>query len=208
MFLCIMVVSAPAQVKTTQSKAVKPAVTNQVDGKGVRTGFWWITNNERMGEGAYTEFGHYDHGNKTGRWYKMDGENNLISIESYKDDVLNGEVRYFEKGKLTSIGHYRGINHRSLYDTIVVVDPGTGSERQRALLAEKGSLRHGTWRYYDSQTGKLLREEEYQVDNLIYKKEYVTAVSDSVAYLRQLKKMQQAKHIKTRAPKDHSYISY
>jgi len=208
LLFCLLIIGATAQVKTTQSKPVKPAATNKVDSKGVRIGFWWIVNKERMGEDAYTEFGHYDHGSKTGRWYKMDGQNDLISIESYKDDILNGEARYFEKGKLTCIGHYRGINHYSLYDTIVVVDPVNGSEHQRALLAEKGTQRHGSWKYYDPQTGRLLKEEEYQVDNLIYKKEYAAAKIDSTVYFRQLKRMQQAKHTKTRAPKDYSTIKY
>lgn len=194
-----------AQEKTSPNKK---AATNQTDSKGVRIGFWWIVSPARMGEEGYTEFGHYDHGNKTGRWYKMDSENNLVSIESYKDNVLNGESKYFEKGKLTCIGHYRGMRGNNLYDTIVVVDPRTNYEHLTALPTENTTQRHGSWKYYDPQTGKLVREEEYQVDNLIYRKDYPTTNFDSVAYQKYIKKLPHNKRSKSKQSKSYSYTNY
>lgn len=193
-----------AQVKTSP---IKKTSTNLTDSKGVRIGLWWITTPERMGEDGFTEFGHYDNGSKTGRWYKMDGENNLVSIESYKDNVLNGESKYFEKGKLTCIGHYRGINERNKFDTIVVVNPQNGYEFIKALPAENSTQRHGSWKYYDPQTGKLVKEEEYQVDNLIYHKDYIAAGIDSMAYQNYIKKLPHNRRIKTKPSKSLSYLN-
>jgi hypothetical protein len=194
-----------AQVKIT---AQKKAVTNLTDNKGIRIGAWWIVTPERMGEVGYTEFGHYDHGNKTGRWYKMDNENNLTSIESYKSNVLNGESRYFEKGKLTCVGHYRSVISGNIFDTIVVVDPRNNSENITPILAENATQRHGSWKYYDPQTGKLVREEDYQVDNLIYHKDYAVVSTDSIAYQAYLKKLPHNKHSKNNKSKSFSYINY
>jgi antitoxin component YwqK of YwqJK toxin-antitoxin module len=155
---------------------------NQTDSKGNRTGTWWIRAAERMGEPAYSEVGNYDHGHKIGTWYKIDGEGDMVSIENFKNNVLDGEVKYYDRGHLTCIGHYRGLNPSQAYDTIIVTNPATGAEFLKQISTDKGTLRHGMWRYYDAMTGRLIREEEYQVDDLIYKKDFAAIKQDSSYY--------------------------
>ncbi|PZF74219.1 toxin-antitoxin system YwqK family antitoxin [Taibaiella soli] len=159
---------------------------NQTDAKGKRDGMWYIHQPARMGEDSYSEFGSYDHGIKFGKWYKTDNDGELVAIETFKNNVLNGEVKYFDKGHLYCVGHYRGLNPSQKYDTVMVVDPVTGAQSLVSVLAERGSLKHGTWQYYDPLTGRLEKEQEYQVDDLVYSKEFAMASVDSAYYKKKV----------------------
>ena len=142
---------------------------------------WYYEAEALRGEPAYKEFGSYKDDARTGLWYKLDKEDQLMAIENYKKGVLNGEVQYYTKGKLSCIGHYRGLNPDNKLDSVWVTDPVTYTDTMVIVPTERGSLKHGRWRYYDPITGKLTREEEYQVDNLISEKEYeFVSKSDSL----------------------------
>jgi hypothetical protein len=58
----------------------------------------------------------------------------------------------------------------------------------REVLASEQTQRHGMWRFYDETSGKLLREEEYQEDDLIFKQNYISP-KDSVAMQKRAAKM-------------------
>ncbi|MCB0700365.1 MAG: hypothetical protein H6551_04295 [Chitinophagales bacterium] len=163
-------------------KADKPhnVELNKLDNKGKRHGLWMNSEPERMGEPSYTEFGNYEHGDKMGAWYKMDYAYDLVSIENYKFDVLDGEVKYFVKGQLVCLGQYRGLNPDREVDTIMVEDPVSGRQELVAVKSSRGTVRHGLWRYYDEQSGQLKRIEEYQVDDLIYHKDIYITKADSI----------------------------
>lgn len=200
--------NAIAQEANTGAKPVNNI--NQVDAKGKRDGMWYIYQPERMGEDAYSEFGSYDHGIKMGVWYKANNEGDLVAIEGFKNNVLNGEVKYFEKGRLYCIGHYRGLNPAHEFDTVAVIDPVTGVETLRSIPSERGALRHGIWRFYDPVTGRLQREEEYQVDELIFRKEFLLTKEDSLYYKEREKLLphNQSKQYKPSANRQHSYTDY
>jgi hypothetical protein len=190
--LCFIVLCLPrdarAQVRQMADTTHKAPV-NKTDTHGRRTGLWWIVTPARMGEPETTEYGNYDHGRKIGTWYKMGSEGDLVSAENYRNNVLDGEVKYYERGQLSIIGHYRGLNPNYEYDTVVVTDPTTGIERLVSIPTERGTLRHGIWRYYNPETGRLIAEEEYQVDDLIYKKETMLTREDSLYYRMREKKL-------------------
>jgi len=206
--MCLVLLTLGAQAQTRE--AAKPAALNQLDTKGKRNGMWWLSFPERMGEPSYTEFGNYDHGSRIGPWYKMDGEGNVVAIENYKNDKKNGEAKYFEQGHLYCTGSFRGLNPAYAYDTIMVTDPVTGAESLRAVPTDKGTVRHGMWRYYDPQTGRLVREEEYQVDELIYHKEFGLTKADSLYYQQRTQALPHNKGLKYEPPanRKHSYTNY
>lgn len=201
-----MSVGASAQTQD----ATKQQPLNQLDARGQRNGLWWLSRPERMGEPAYTEFGTYDHGDKIGPWYKMDGEGDVTAIENFKGNVLNGEAKYFEQGHLYCTGTFRGLNPQYAYDTIVVTDPVSGAESLVSVPSAKGTVRHGMWRYYDPQTGRLIREEEYQVDELIYKKEFGLTKADSLYYQQRIQALPHNTGTKYEPPatRKHSYTNY
>ncbi len=187
--LCLLALSVQAQ----------PQGGNARDGKGRPHGFWYGQQEARMGEPAYTEFGTYDHGRKTGLWYKLDATGDLAAVERFANNTLNGESKYFEGGKLSTTGTYRGLNPDQEWDTLWVTDPISGYENRVIIATERGSLKHGTWRYYDVQTGRLKREEEYQVDELIGSKNFSLAASDSAYYHKRAAALPHNRHPNAKA---------
>lgn len=165
----------------TQDTAGQPPI-NQFNAAGLRVGWWYFHQPARMGEQAYSEFGAYTAGRRYGPWYTMNGLGLIVAIENYRKDVIDGEAKYFEEGRLSAIGHFRGLNPDTKYDTVDVVEPVTGEISQVVIPSERGSLKHGNWRFYDPASGQLLREEEWQVGNLLSQRSYAqTIVRDSSA---------------------------
>lgn len=157
---------------------------NKTDAKGKAQGQWIVRQPARMGEEAYSEWGTFDHGIRTGVWYRFDGEGEVTAIQRYKLGMLDGEAKYFERGRLVCVGHYRGLNPGRAYDTIYVVDPVTDQEYKRVVSTDLGSVKHGTWQYYDEATGRLVRELEYQVDEVVARQDFAIAAIDSAYYKR------------------------
>ncbi|MDI9319978.1 MAG: hypothetical protein QM530_05815 [Phycisphaerales bacterium] len=152
---------------------------NQYDGNGKAHGLWYTFTAANKGEPAEAVLGTYDHGNKTGVWYVSDGIGNMNSIETFKHNVRDGEAKYFENGQLACVGYYRGLNPKVAFDTVLIMDPITKDEKLVSVPTERGSVRHGRWRFYDGLSGRLIREEEYQIDELIYKVDFPISTADS-----------------------------
>jgi hypothetical protein len=174
-----------AQEKEQASLPSEKTHINQYDEKGKKQGLWLNTTAARMGEPGTNEFGNYDHGKKYGIWYKIDDQGDLVSIETFRNNVLDGEVKYYNMGRLYCIGHYRGLTPTQKYDTIMVMHPITHEEAYKVISTENGTMRHGTWQYFNPQSGQLVREEEYQVDELVYKKDYEVSAARDSAYMKQ-----------------------
>lgn len=209
-YLFLFLAFAPG-ASAQQGSGEEKANVNKTDAKGKPHGWWLNQQPPRMGEVGYSEFGIYNHGRKAGLWYKMDSEGSLLSIETYRNNTLDGEVKYFENGKLVRVGHYRGLNPDRPTDTVIVENPITGQQTLRPVSTDRGSLRHGMWRYYDPETGRLVREEDYQVDELVYKKAFNLSHEDSIYYHHRMSQMPHSKKVKPKLPsgkKKTSYISY
>jgi antitoxin component YwqK of YwqJK toxin-antitoxin module len=162
---------------------------NQHDEMGKPHGLWYTFSPAERGEPTAISFGHYDHGLKTGQWYLSDGTGNLTSIETFRFNVRDGEVKYFENGQLTCVGHYRGLNPKVKTDTVHIEDPLTGEEKWVNVATERGSVKHGRWRFYDELSGRLLKEEQYQIDDLIYSKDFSISPTDSLHYQKRNEKL-------------------
>lgn len=180
-FLLLLVATAATAQQLPDKKKLKEKL-NQYDSKGMKDGLWLNRMPEKKGEGAYNEFGNYHRGEKTGLWYKMSIEGDLMAIENYKRDYYDGQVKYFTNGQLTVVGTYRALNPDVVVDTIIVEEPVTGAQELVAVKADRGTVRHGTWRFYDERTGRLEKVEEYQVDNLIYEEYFPMSKADSLYY--------------------------
>jgi len=183
---------------------------NQTDNKGRKQGMWLNKIPESHGHASYSEIGSYYNDMKTGTWYKVDIAGDLVAIENYKKDFYDGEVKYFVKGQVTCIGLYRGLNPNVEVDTIMVEDPVTGKQELVPVRADRGAVRHGTWRFYNETTGSLEKVEEYQVDNLIYEEYFPLSKADSLYYERRnqnLPHMRKGSANKS-SKKPFSYINY
>ncbi len=158
----------PSKVK----KETNAEDLNQRDAQARKQGVWFTKVAPRMGEPGYMTFGTYKDDQKEGSWYTMDEEGRLVSIEHFLQGILNGEAQYYERGRLACVGHYRGFDPNHKIDSVWVKDPITYLDTLVAIENYHGALKHGLWRYYDVQSGRLIKEEEYQVDDLISKKEF------------------------------------
>ncbi len=184
-FLSILVLFSVVSLQASYAQKVKPpkpSTINKYDNHHKPHGMWVHTNVEKMGEPAFTEFGKYVHGLRYGKWYKIDSEGDIVAIENYRNDVLDGQVELFTDGKLTCRGMYRGLNPSQEYDSVVVEDPVTGEQKLVGVLSEYGTVKHGMWYFYDAESGRLVREEEYQIDVMIHHKDHPYSKSDSLYY--------------------------
>jgi antitoxin component YwqK of YwqJK toxin-antitoxin module len=200
--LCVAF-NASAQVPTPPKSNI-----NKMDAEGKPHGTWMVAEDARMGEEAYIAFGNFEHGRKTGPWYKLTNDRQLLAMENYRDNLLDGEVKYYENGRMICLGHYRSIDASHGIDSIVVTNPVTGAETLQALPKDKSTMRHGIWRFYDAESGRLLREEDYQVDEMVFFREFPMSKEDSVYYSKRNEKLPHKKggYYKPPAAKQTSYI--
>ena len=205
--LLYLAMDATAQIDNKGSSWAN-ANLNKTDGLGKRTGMWVTGQPERMGEEGYTEVGSYDHGNKYGSWYKLDDQGELLATETFRNNVLDGEAKYFEGGFLVATGNYRGLNPNRAVDTFMVENPVTGEQTLRSISTDRRTVKHGLWRFYDAQTGRLLREEDYQVDELVYQKEFPISKEDSLYYVKRNEKMPHSKRSNYYKPPTAKQTSY
>lgn len=155
---------------------------NRIDANGKRDGLWYLSEGGVRGEPSTNTLGSYDHGEKTGTWYVSNERGDMISIENFKHNVRDGEAQYFENGKLSALGHFRGLNPNVPMDTFMLTDVVTGEDKLMIIPTERGSVRHGTWRFYDELSGRLVKEEQYQMDQLIFSHEFRFSAGDSAYY--------------------------
>lgn len=152
---------------------------NKLDNKNRKWGKWLIVNKGGYGEEDFMELGSFDDDVRTGVWksYTMNGT--IISQEFFKQGNKSGEARYYDDGFLFCVGNYLALRSKYDYDTIMVEDPNTGMEKPVILKSDVGSVRHGFWTYYNTPKTDVKKVLEYQVDEVIYEKEYTSAVDST-----------------------------
>ena len=161
---------------------------NKLDSKNVRHGRWLIEQEARYEEPGTMEVGNYDAGLKIGKWQKYTNKGILLSEEFYKRGLKDGEARYYEDNYLICVGNYLALNAKKFYDTVMVEDAITNELKPVRIKTDVGSIKHGTWTFYEPQTKKINRVIEYQADEIIYDKSYNTlSNADSVALLKKMK---------------------
>lgn len=159
---------------------------NKVDDQNRKLGQWMISVPELRGEEGYVEYGTYKDDKKINTWHRFTTTGRPILVENYKKGKLDGEVKYYDEGKLFCVGNYLALKDGSTYDTIMVEDPVTNLETPIVVRCDVGSVRHGLWTYYDIETGSISKIVEYHVDQIIYEKTYLNA-KDSVDMKRKWK---------------------
>ncbi len=64
----------------------------------------------------------------------------------------------------------------------MVEDPVTNIESPVVIKSDVGSIRHGLWTFYDIETSRISKIVEYQADEVVYEKEFLT--EKDTAYLK------------------------
>lgn len=165
-----------AQYKSFAINA-KGDTINAIKQNGQKTGKWVIEMPELRGEPGYVEEGVYQKGVKDGYWRKYSIEGDLIGVEQYKLGGKDGLQQYFTfLGALEREENWRGYNPEDPYDTIAVYGTGSGEIIDYKIVkAEPYSVKQGEWKYYDVQSGRLLKTEIWE-RNVLQKPNAVQSV--------------------------------
>jgi antitoxin component YwqK of YwqJK toxin-antitoxin module len=153
---------AIAQYKSFQLTKAGDTI-NRVDQKGFKQGKWVIVVPEFKGEEGYREEGSYKDDKREGEWRRYNNLKNVIAIENYMYGGLDGTSQYFDRlGNLIREENWKGYNPEAPYDTIAVYGEGNDEIKEfKIVKAEQYSVKHGTWKFYEGSTGKLLSTEKY-----------------------------------------------
>lgn len=160
---------------------------NRTNEKSERIGFWRIFHEGRYGNDPYYELGKYVENKKNGVWQEFSKNGLLLEQINYFNGFKNGEAKFYDQGRLVCIGHYKALRTDVAYDTIQVEDPITNAFTEKIIPTSLGSVRHGFWVYYKPPFNEIKRIEEWQVDDLIYEKDYVSK-TDSVYIQKRLER--------------------
>jgi len=157
---------------------VKGDTLNRVDQNNLKQGRW-VTHVESLrGEPGYEEEGIYKDGKKEGVWRTYNLMGDLLSTENYKWGYKNGSCSYYNLYGLLREESWKAIDPKNPYDTIDVPDLYTDAVYKRVVKVEGFTVKHGTWNYYDPQTGAIVKSEEYVLDKLVDPKKKNTALAN------------------------------
>ena len=162
------VLNAAAQYKSFKIGA-KGDTINKIDKKGFKQGKYVLRTEELRGEPGFEEEGMYKNNTKEGIWRRYNLMGDPIGFETYLHGGKDGFQQYYSAlGELLREENWRGYNPDAPFDTIAIY--GTGSNEivdYKILKAEQYSIKQGPWRFYEPVTGRLLKTEEWDRNNLI-----------------------------------------
>ncbi|MEP7279319.1 MAG: hypothetical protein ABI813_11795 [Bacteroidota bacterium] len=161
LFICFLgctVASAQLKVYTI---GVKGDTLNGVDKTGKKQGKWVLRHDEVRGEPGFVEEGVYKNDHREGSWRKYTLMGDLFAVENYRWGFKDGTSQYFNmNGELLKEESWRAFNPDKVYDTIEVEDVMKPNHYDNVVIKNEGSsLKHGSWKYYDPETGFITKTE-------------------------------------------------
>ena len=147
---------------------VKGDTLNCTDNAGLKQGKWAINTPDLRGEKGFEEEGIFADNKREGTWRRYSLQGDLLALENYKYGFKNGKSEYYSPfGEMIREESWRAVNPDYPYDTVDVYDLQDQNKiTQRIVKVEGSSYRHGTWTYYDPQTGTISKTENYVLDKL------------------------------------------
>lgn len=148
---------------------VKGDTLNRVDMQGRKQGPWVVQVPELRGERGYEEDGYFVDDKKEGRWVRYSLQGDKLAVENFRWGQKDGRCEYYNNMEdLVREESWRAIDPKNPYDTVPVVDPKDPTKilRFEIVKVESPSVKHGFWRYYDPQTGRVEKTEQWVLDKL------------------------------------------
>ena len=142
---------------------------NAITKDGLKTGKWVEHTNELRGNPGYEEEGMYKKGQKDGFWRRYSLQGDLLAVENYILGGKDGIQQYYNYlGDLEREESWKGYNPDAPYDTIAVYGTGSGEiVDYKIVKAEPYAVKDGEWKYYEPGSGRLIRTEQWQRNNLL-----------------------------------------
>lgn len=169
LILCLFTaLDAEAQLWKDYKLNANNDTLNRIDMKDRKQGPWINRFESLRGEPGYEEEGWYKHNRKEGEWRLYSLEGDLVGIEHYKWGLKDGNCQYFTKfGQLKLEQSWKAMNPDKEYDTLEIEDLDKLDSYRTVIVKNEGAaLRHGIWKYYDTETGTIVRTETYVLGKL------------------------------------------
>jgi len=140
---------------------------NRIDMNGKKQGPWVIHVDDNHGERGYEEEGYFLNDKRDGTWrqYSLDGD--LIAVENYRWGNKDGKCQYYSNiGDLIREESWKAVNPDNPYDTVAVYDVNDPTKivGTQIVKLEGFTLKHGTWKYYDPNSGTITKTEKWFLD--------------------------------------------
>lgn len=149
--------------------SVRGDTLNRIDKNDKKQGPWVIHVDALRGEQGYDEQGYFIDDKKDGVWVRFSLIGDKIAAESYRWGVLDGKAQYFNRtGGLIREESWRAVDPKKTMDTVNVydvLDPNKVVD-QVVVKLDGQTYKHGTWKYYDSEWGTVVKTEEYFLDKI------------------------------------------
>jgi hypothetical protein len=142
---------------------------NRVDLKGLKQGPWVNHVAPLRGEDGSDEQGIYIDDSKEGQWKRFSSEGDLLAVENYYQGMKSGKCQYFlYTGELLREESWRAIDPKNPFDTVKVLDINDPSKilRYEIVKIEPKSYKHGTWTYYNTETGAIESTEQWVMNKV------------------------------------------
>jgi hypothetical protein len=183
LFICLFFsLAAHAQLKE-YIIGVKGDTLNGIDKKGKKQGKWIIHHEEVRGEPGYEEEGVYVDDRKESLWKKFTLQGDQFAVENYHWGFKDGPSQYFNlNGELLKEESWRAFNPDKLYDTVAVEDVTKPDHYNKVIIKNEGSsIKNGTWKYYDTETGFVTKTEFWTLGKLDQSDNKATGAKKSAA---------------------------
>lgn len=141
---------------------------NRIDQKDRKQGPWVHRYESLRGEPGYEEEGWYKYNRKEGEWRLFSLEGDLVGVENYKWGMKDGICKYYTKfGQLKLEQSWRAMNPDKEYDTLEIEDVDKLNSYRTVIVKNEGAaVRHGQWKYYNTESGTIARTETYVMGKL------------------------------------------
>ncbi|MCU0396367.1 MAG: hypothetical protein MUF29_10695 [Chitinophagaceae bacterium] len=141
---------------------------NCVDLRGRKQGPWVEQQPALRGNPGYDEEGMYVDDKKEGIWRRYSEQGDLLAVERYKWGLKSGKAQYYSIFGLEREENWWAIDPGKQYDTFDIPDLYEDGKYRKVVVKNEGrSMRHGTWTWYDPQTGFVQRSEEFIRDSAV-----------------------------------------
>lgn len=161
-------IQAQGQLKSFEI-GVRGDTLNRVDKQGLRQGPWVVAVPDLRGERGYEEQGNFVNGKKEGDWTRFSLEGIKIADEQFRWGMPNGKQQYYTYfGGLSRVESWRAIDPANAFDTVMVYDLQDPDKviGQVVVKNEGVAVKHGSWIYYNPQTGKVEEKVEYVMNRI------------------------------------------
>jgi len=162
-------VSANAQWKSYTIHEKYGDTLNRIDNNNRKQGPWIDVTEATRSDVAYEEQGYYEDGLRTGKWLRFSTLGDKLAEENYRWGKLNGKSKYYTRaGILLREESWRAIDPKKKFDTVAVTDINDPTKVLKYVVVkvDNYSVRHGLWKYYDTDFGTVVKVEDYFMDKI------------------------------------------